>query len=84
MKSGNRRYASLSGDCKWGQSSTRRVMAGLFCPACTHHGRFALGTIAFYTAAIFCADLRCFSVADFSCPQAAMMSSPRGVRIGLA
>ena len=29
-------------------------------------------------------DLRCFSVADFNWPQAAMMSSPRGVRIGLA
>ena len=27
---------------------------------------------------------RARSVADFSCPQAAMMSSPRGVRIGLA
>ena len=25
-----------------------------------------------------------FSVADFSCPQAARMSRPRGVRIGLA
>lgn len=30
------------------------------------------------------ADFRCFSVADLSCPQAAMMSSPRGVRIGEA
>ena len=29
-------------------------------------------------------DLRPRSVADFSCPQAAMMSSPRGVRIGEA
>lgn len=28
--------------------------------------------------------LRCFSVADFNCPQAAIMSSPRGLRIGLA
>ena len=36
------------------------------------------------SAAISARDLRPRSVADFNCPQAAMMSSPRGVRIGLA
>ena len=30
------------------------------------------------------ADLRSFSDADFNCPQAAMISSPRGVRMGEA
>ncbi len=39
---------------------------------------------ACYPASIRRFDLRARSVADFSCPQAAMMSSPRGVRIGLA
>ena len=36
------------------------------------------------SAAICLRDLRSRSVADFSWPQAAMISSPRGVRIGLA
>lgn len=34
--------------------------------------------------AVMARALRTRSVADFSCPQAAMISSPRGVRIGLA
>jgi len=36
------------------------------------------------SAAISARERRPRSVADFNCPQAAMMSSPRGVRIGLA
>ena len=36
------------------------------------------------SASISARDLRARSVADFNCPQAAMMSSPRGVRMGLA
>ena len=36
------------------------------------------------SAAISLRDFRARSVADLSCPQAAMISSPRGVRIGEA
>ena len=36
------------------------------------------------SAAIWARDFRARSVADFSCPQAAMISSPRGVRMGEA
>ena len=51
---------------------------------CNQQSAPAKRTYSPASASISRRDFRARSVADFSCPQAAMMSSPRGVRIGLA